>query len=821
MSRQGVKAVIRIDIAIYCFCLLGLWQVVEKPDFPFSLTAVSGNTFSLSDVSRPAYPSSIENGQIASTFNGMTAGAVEDIEFMLDGHAIGDTVRIGVLHGGGTVYSPVKLVNKYSWFYVAAAWFVGTLFFLSGLLVFTRKPTDMAACIYHFGAMAVAIIIMTTWGRYSIPPAGLGEAIRIVFSAAYAFLPVTLLHLSLVFPSRNRTILTRLITPLYGFSILLSILMGATFIKATLPFSLAWFHRFIFFFNITRWTYAACVFLAILVFINSYRTAREEMERRQIRWLTLGFGTSSLGFVALWQIPQLLTSHGLVSEEIVVLISSATPIAFAIAIVRYHVLDIDYIINRSTVYLMVVGTIICLYAILVGSIAIAVERFTVSVSVFASAVAAVVIALLFEPIRSRAQSFVDKTFFRVKYDMRKIEKKFDEETRDCVSVDVLAKLLVDTINNSIPVQRIGFFVSERAGHQLTLLAHKEFDFLPSDSTEIEFSNLDSVRNVPIVLPERVEPAVKCKPADQELFRKLKIVLVQVMKSDSGAPFGLLLLGEKKAGTRFSIEDVDLLSSLAGHAAKAHDRILLQNRLHFEMEEAKRLEELSKLKTFLIASVSHDLKTPLTNIRMFTEMLKSEKALRGKKTGKYLNVVEGESKRLTRLIDNVLNVAKIERGNVEYHFSPLSLNKIVKEALKVMTYEMQKENCAVQSSFGRGELEFEGNHDAVVEALDNVLSNAVQYSHKKKIIRVSTFMHKGYCCVSVKDSGIGIPAEELPHVFEPFNRGKATSNFRPSGTGLGLAVVKNVVDAHKGRIEIESTPNVGTTVTLLFPVMEQK
>lgn len=731
MSGPRVKAVIALDTAIYCFCLLGLWQVIEKPDFPFSLSIASGTTLSVTDISQGEFPPGIESGEIVSTFNGMTASSVEDVEFMVDGHAIGDTVRVGVLHDGETLYSPVNLVNKYGWFYVAVAWLVGTLFFLSGLLVFTRKPTDMAARIYHFGAMAVAIIIMTTWGRYSIPPAGLGQAIRIVFSAAYVFLPVTLLHLSLVFPSRNRTILARLITPLYGFSILLSILMGASFIKATFPFSLAWFHRFIFFFNITRWTYAACVFLAILVFINSYRTTREEMERRQIRWLTLGLGTSSLGFVALWQIPQLLTSHGLVREEIVILISSATPIAFAIAIVRYHVLDIDYIINRSTVYLMVVGTVICLYAILVGSIAIAVERFTVSVSVFASAVAAVVIALLFEPIRSRAQSFVDKTFFRVKYDMRRIEKRFDEETSKCVSVDVLARLLVDTINDSIPFQRIGFFVLNRPGHKLTLLAHKDFDLLPSDSTEIELSNLKSQLDVPVVLQERVEPAVKCKQADQELFRTLKIVFVQVMKLESGTPFGFLLLGEKKAGTRFSIEDVDLLGSLAGYTAKAHDRILLQNKLHFEMEEGKRLEELSKLKTFLIASVSHDLKTPLTNIRMFTEMLKSDKDLRGRRTGKYLNVVEGESKRLTRLIDNVLNVAKIERGSVQYHFSPLSLNKIVKEALKVMTYEMRKENCAVQSSFARGELEFEGNHDAVVEALDNILSNAVQYHIRRR------------------------------------------------------------------------------------------
>jgi signal transduction histidine kinase len=822
MSRWKVhsfRAIVVLDCLVYLFCLVGLWQVAGKANLPFSLLQTSDSTFSVAAISGPLGQCGIHPGDVVATINGITASSNEDVEFILDGKRIGESILIGIKRGDEAVLLPVKLVNNYSWFYVAVAWFVGTLFFLSGLVVIIRKRKDLAAIIYHFGSMAVAVIVMSTWGCYVIRPIGVGQAVRIMFSMAYVFLPVMLLQFSLAFPSRKVTVLSKFVAPLYTVSAILSIFMAATFLKATLPFSLKWFHTFMIFFNVTRWIYPFCVVAATVEFINSYRTAREEMERRQIRWVALGLVTSSLGFVLLWQIPQLLTSHGLVKEEFVVLLSSTTPIAFSIAIVRYHVMDIDYIFNRSTVYAIVLGTVLCIYALLVGAVAIAVQRFTVSISIFASAFAAVIVALLFEPIRSRTQTFVDRTFFRVKYNMRNVERNFREEAKKCTDVTSLAKRLVDVVMDAIPVDRIGFFLLEQQGDGLQLTAHRNFEVLSNQSVEFQPIILKSLLDVPFALEEKVEPAVKFEPADREFFQKWGMAIVFVVKPESGGAFGFLVLGEKKSRARFSIEDVDLLQSLARDTGEAQERIVLQSRLLFEQEETKRLEELNKMKTYFVASVSHDLKTPLTNIRMFTEMLKSEKVMKEKKAGKYLDIIEGESKRLTRLIDNVLNVAKIERGNLRYSFATISLNETVSETLKAAKYELQKAKCTVRLKLARGKLPIEASHDAVVEALSNLLSNAVQYSSRKKLISVETYTRDKYACVSVKDSGIGIPSEEVPHLFEPFYRGRFSSDLRPGGTGLGLSVVKNIMDAHRGKIEIESTPNVGTVITLLFPEQE--
>jgi signal transduction histidine kinase len=814
------RAIIVCDCLVYLLCLVGLWQITEKANLPFSLSRMSDGTFSITSASQPLGHYGFEDGDLVTSFNGLAANSNEDVEFIFDGKQIGDNVILGVERNSNMLFLPVKLVSNYNWLYVVVAWFVGTVFFLSGLTVIIRKRKDLAAHVYHFGAMAVTVIVMTTWGCYAIRPAGLGQMIRILFSTAYAFLPVILVHLSLVFPSKKRTLLARLVVPLYVISGILSALMAVTFVRATLPFSLKWFHPFMMFFNITRWIYASCVIAAAVEFIISYRSAREEMERRQIRWVALGLATSSLGFVLLWQIPQLLTSHGLIREEFVVLLSSATPITFSIAIVRYHVMDIDYIFNRSTVYAIVLGTLLIVFSILVGGIAMVVERFTISISIFASAFAAVVVALLFEPIRSRTQAFVDKTFFRVKYDMRKVWKDFGDEAKKCVAVSVLAEKLIDAVTNAIPVDRIGFFSLDQPGNRLRLLAHKNFYILSGRSVEFEVSKLRSPLDIPVAINEKVEPAIKFEPADREVFRRWRMTIVFAIKSESGGTLSFLVLGEKKSMTRFSIEDVDLLESLASLAAEAQQRISLQNKLAFEQEEARRLEELSKMKSYLVASVSHDLKTPLTNIRMFTEMLKSESGLKAKKAGEYLDIVEGESKRLTRLIDNVLNVAKLERGNFDYSLTKIPMNDVVRETVRATEYEMRKEKCAIRAKLARKEMFIEANRDAIIEALGNLLSNAVQYSVRKKLVVVRTFTRNSYACVSVEDSGIGIPNDEFPHLFEPFYRGRLSTDLRPGGTGLGLSVVKNIVDAHRGKIEIESIPDVGTTFTLLFPAAER-
>jgi hypothetical protein len=183
--------------------LLGLWQVAEKADFPFSVSTGKNGAFIVHNSLIEKNKDQILNGDLFLSVNGAKPSTLEDIEFILDGMRTGSSAIVTVERGAVGLNIPVTLVHTYGELYLAVAWLVGTLFFLSGLVVLIYKRNDLAALVYHFGAVGVAAIIMMTWGCYAINPVGLGQIIRTLFSTAYIFVPVLLLHLSLVFPFRK------------------------------------------------------------------------------------------------------------------------------------------------------------------------------------------------------------------------------------------------------------------------------------------------------------------------------------------------------------------------------------------------------------------------------------------------------------------------------------------------------------------------------------------------------------------------------------------------------------------------------------------
>ncbi len=813
-------AIIAFDCVLYLLCLLGIWQIAGKADLPFNVGKGPNDEIVVVGIPGPESFGAVRRGDIVLSLGDERPRTLEGVEFILDGEQVGATLPVKVMRSGVELKGRVPVVSYYSPLYVVVAFSVGTLFFLSGLIVFLRRENDIAALVYHFGAVAVASIIMMTWGTYAEPLRSVGQAVRCCFSAAYAFVPVLFLHFGLVFPRKRTGPERNAVVPLYSLSVVLSILMGVTLIRATSLASIHWFHWFLTFFDIARWLFVVCVLTAVAVFVHSYRTAREESERRKLRWVILGLALSSLGFVSLWEVPELLTSRGLIREEFVVLLSGTTPITFSVAILRYHVLDIDYIVNRSTVYVIVLVILLSLYALIVGSIAWIVSEFTLVNSVFVSAAAAIVVALLFEPIRKRVQILVDRTFFRLKYDMREVEADFVRQLKGCLTTQEVAELLVASTFRAIPVERAGFFVLDEESRRLRLIAHRNFDLLATRSVRFEIEKLKTTLSIPVAVADRVEPGTKCEPADKPVFERWGMALVFTLKSEQGVFLGFFVLGAKKSGTRFVNEDIHLLNLLSEQAGYAYERILLQSRLILEHAERERLEELNRMKTYFVSSVSHDLKTPLTNIRMFTEILKTSRRLSTMRAMKYLDIVEGESNRLTRLIDNVLTVARSEKGTIEYKMVPVSLNQIVRETMAMAEYEIRKANCRTRISLRLKRDLITADRDSILEALCNLISNAIQYSPGRKTISVCTLARNGYSCVGVKDKGIGIRQEDLPHLFEPFFRGKEPSHLRPGGTGIGLSVVKNIMDAHGGKIEVRSVENKGTEITLLFPTKEK-
>ena len=212
-----------------------------------------------------------------------------------------------------------------------------------------------------------------------------------------------------------------------------------------------------------------------------------------------------------------------------------------------------------------------------------------------------------------------------------------------------------------------------------------------------------------------------------------------------------------------------------------------------------------------------MKTPLTSIKLFAERLKSSQDISLEKKNNYLEIIEGESDRLTRLINNVLDFSKIERGIQQYKFSPTNVVEIVKNVLVTMEYQFRINKFKVNTKYEANKIIVNVDADAVSEALINLLSNALKYYSNKKEINVLVKSNDEYAVIDIEDKGKGIDSEDLANIFEPFFRSNDLKIDNAGGAGLGLAIVKHIMDAHKGNICVQSRKDEGSTFSLLFPL----
>lgn len=533
-------------------------------------------------------------------------------------------------------------------------------------------------------------------------------------------------------------------------------------------------------------------------------------------WIILGLIIGPLSYIFLWAIPYSITTHGLVPEELVIILMIAVPLTFSIAIIKYHLMDIDIIVNRSIVYAIVIIFLLIIYVSIVALITSTVHVFDSRIT---SIISVVIILLLSYPVRINVQKFVDKKFFRVQYDFRTALNSFIEEIKLSNDVNSLADKIVERTIELIPVEKIGFFSLQKPGNRIRLLAHRNFDIMVGRSVRFDEEKLKTNLPFPVAVSNKVEPGVKIEMADERVFNRWGVDLAFTLKSTSDKVFCLLVLGEKKSGQRFTAEDIDLLNTVTSTAAATIERFKLQEEVIRERLEAERLEELNQLKSFFVSSVSHDLKTSLTSIKMFAELLKTSKNISQEKTNEYLDIVGGESDRLTRLIDNVLNYSKIEKGIKEYRFEKVNLMEVVQKVLKSMEYYFKINNFEINSSFGEELIHISADADGVMEALINLLSNALKYSVDNKFIDVTVNQSGGYAIIEVKDKGQGILPKDIENIFEPFFCSKDLTSNHAGGAGLGLTIVKHIMDAHDGKIEVESVLKKGSTFSLHFPLRD--
>lgn len=231
-------------------------------------------------------------------------------------------------------------------------------------------------------------------------------------------------------------------------------------------------------------------------------------------------------------------------------------------------------------------------------------------------------------------------------------------------------------------------------------------------------------------------------------------------------------------------------------------------------------ELAQIKSDFVSNVSHEIRTPLALISMYVETLESGKVKAAEKIHEYYSIVLQETQRLTAIVNKILNFSQLESGKRKFSFEQVDLKEVVQNVVNTFKLNLEFKDFAWDVECEAEQLQIIADREAVTDVIVNLIDNAIKYSGETKKIEIECRRSAVEFMVEIRDHGIGISKAEQKHIFDKFYR--VTSEnlaHKAKGSGVGLSIVKQIVEAHEGRITVKSKPGEGSSFRLYFPVMK--
>lgn len=277
----------------------------------------------------------------------------------------------------------------------------------------------------------------------------------------------------------------------------------------------------------------------------------------------------------------------------------------------------------------------------------------------------------------------------------------------------------------------------------------------------------------------------------------------------------LVLGIKLRGTTIAtISDRFLRTSFMILGALS---LLMLAGMTLTYRNVSRELALAKLKSDFVSNVSHELRTPLALIRLYAETLELGRIASTPKQHEYYEIIRKESERLTALINNILDFSRIESGKKEYSFRETNVAELVRSTLESYRFEIEQGGFQLEEKIDNDVPALVVDREAIARSLLNLVNNAVKYSADDKYLGVSLYRHNGGVNLEVVDHGIGIPAKDHSKIFEKFYRVGDPLVHNTKGSGLGLSLVRHIVQAHGGEVGVESAPGKGSRFIITLPL----
>lgn len=814
MARDGPVRVLSIGLFVAVNAALlgitgyGMISLPAYPGFGFAWSEEGGRIIAGQLHERDtAFRAGIRTGDAIAGLDGISPLSAAHLELLLLNRSPGDTVTLHVVQDDMIVPTNVPLVTRHRLGLLVVTTILGILFWGVAVFVYAKRPGELGARVCAWTMILMGSTIMMVWPGYPRNGGILGYAAPLVYLASYAMIPFGIVLFFLVYPQRKalpRPAPFILFIPAAVFAALISVdYLGALTNRSPERYS-----RYLVHYGYFRLYLVIYVFLGLVALLHSRLRAATRADRHKVQWILGGIVVGAFPFVALWSIPQALGHAPLVTEELAYVFMMLIPVAFAFSIVRYHALDIEVVVSRGIGYAVVSGLIVAVYLSVAGLTGVALHS---SVTRGGRAIlvgCTLLAALAFAPLYRCVQDIVDRVFYRARYTYR-LAMEGIRPALECASTsgDVM-QILRERALCTIPMTALAIGSRDPATGTVTVAEDE--------------ARGGGGHDLAALLQEL--PAVSCASHPAPPAMRARGVETVLPIESKGLILGFVAAGRRLSGTPLTDDDIELLLAMAEEAFMAAERLRLQEAVVIEKAEAARLAQLNRLKSEFIAHVSHELRTPLTSIRWSVEnLLDGIPEPTGPRVREYLVGVQESASRLGRMIENLLHATRVEAGHLELFREPLTVCDALRAALDVVRPVAEKKAIALQATCPK-DLWIAGDQHGIQTILINLLDNAVKYSPGGTTVMVEAARadrDEGGAgtpevAVVVRDQGIGIPSERLDSIFEPFARVRSETAPPEQGLGLGLHIVRQLVEQHSGRITVTSAPGRGTTFVVVLP-----
>ena len=802
-----------IDVILLIFALFNLSAIYQRAKAPFTVERQNEHLI-VTNILNPEACQTIKRGDRILLWNQTEVYSADGMEFLSDLSTPGEKITIQYLQEGIQKSKEIKLIQYYDSprFAIIMA-IVAVMFWSLAVFVACNRLDGSAAYSLHWALIGLALSSLLTQGHISFNNIySIVGRIGLLFS--YITTAGLFLFFSMVYP-REKLGPTRIKLAVIFLPICCCIgIIAYRFLQALQ--SPATIESFLRAYDLYHLIIILCGVGMIVSVIDSYKRAQSTEDRARLQWILWGIVVGQVPFLSLIVVPQIVISKDLVPEEYAAVFFLTTIFCFAISFVKYRFLDIQIMINRSIVYTVLSLLIGLMYTLIVvlgisvigGELQIMNHLLILAISI--------TLVWLMNPLRLRLQGIVDETLFPARVHYRKALSQLSNQIHKALSINDLAKSFVDHCVSAIPISSLAFYIKEN--DELLCQYFQGFNMMtamklpPGMSEHIVSQRL-------LAAPSAINnPEGEIDLSQANWLKQNGYMLCIPMISESGNLQGLITANPRSINDQFTWEEVELLITITSQASKILDRLRLQKKIMLEQEERKKVEELNQLKSYFVSSVSHELRTPLTSIRMFAETLQHGTLQSEKTKQEYYTLINRESERLSRLVDNVLDFSRIERGIKEYHFVKTDVKQVIRKAILTMKYQFEKSKVKFSFRIPKNIPIIMADMDALEEVIINLLSNAMKYSGSKKEVKLYVHQKSEELLISVEDKGIGIPPQDCDKIFDRFYRSQEA--YHVKGMGLGLTLAKHVIEAHSGKIEVTSRIGKGSTFTIRLPLIRK-